>query len=383
MAIKYPKKRSPFWYIQYVDKDGVRRNQSSGLHCNDPRETAEADILVAKLTKEEISRGMHGAEPTPGWDYVLKYLRDRCKNNDTHKGYVNRWEWINLFLSEKKVRAPENVTFAHGQEYVDWRTAYKKKSGRSVCKNTAIMEVKLFSQIMQQAVRLNLCPANPLVKLGLKKDDPDEKPEITDEEFAIILPALENEPEWMKVSWQIAMHTGCRLKDTRLPVDQLDFEGNRITFEKPKGGKKRAFSVPMPKALRPLLESLCDGRKSTLEFPFQPSRQWQHFFRRVGLPHLTFHCTRVTFVTRLARRGVPLSAAMRLVNHASTTIHRIYQRLNVEDVRQYADLVFQDDPAATAQSPKGTPCPKRKESQAAAASPKPRRIQPPRRRPSL
>lgn len=382
MATKYPKKRSPFWYFEFIDKDGIRRNQSSGLRCDSPKETAEADILVAKLTKAEVSRGLHGGTVEPRWEFVPKFLKDHCRTDGTHKRYKNRWEWICLFIAEKKIRTPEDVVFAHGQAYVDWRTSFKKKSGKTVCRNTAIMEVKLFSMIVQQAVRLDLCSANPLVKLGLKKDEPEEKPEITDEEFAIILPALEQEPEWMKISWQIAMHTGCRLKDTQLPVSQIDFVGDRITFEKPKGGKKRAFSVPMPKALRPLLQSLRDGRKVTLEFPFQPSRQWQHFFQRVGLTHLTFHCTRVTFITRLARQGVPLSAAMRLVNHASTTIHRIYQRLNIEDVRGYADQVFQDHPGANAQNPKETPSQAHKESQAAVASSKRRRSRSPERRPS-
>lgn len=45
-----------------------------------------------------------------------------------------------------------------------------------------------------------------------------------------------------------------------------------------------------------------------------------------------------TFITRLARNRVPLSHAMRLVNHASTTIHRVYQRLGVEDVREIPSM---------------------------------------------
>ena len=326
MATKYPKDRSPYWYLQFIDKDGIRRNQSSGLRCDNPKQTAEADVLVAQLTSAEVSRGLHGGTPEQRWEFVPKFLKDHCGNAGTYKRYANR--------------APENVTFASGQDYLDWRTAYKKKSGKSVCRNTAIMEVKLFSQIMQQAMRLKLCTSNPLVRLGMRKDHPAKKPEITEEEFAIILPALANEPEWMQVSWQIAMHTGCRLSDTKLPMRQIDFAEDRITFETPKGGEDFAFSVPIPSALRPFLLSLRDGRKTTLEFPFQPSRQWQHFFRRVGLPHLTFHCTRVTFITRLARKGVPLAAAMRLVNHASSTIHRIYQRLDIKDVRQYAETAF-------------------------------------------
>lgn len=352
MATKYPKQRSPFWWIQFVDKDGVRRNQSSGLRRDNPKDTAEADIVVAKMTAAEVSRGMHGGNIEPKWEWVPKFFSDRYGKNKTHNIYKNRWSWIALFLAEKKIRSPDQITFDHGQEYVDWRTAYKKKSGRGVCRNTAILEIKLISLVVQQAVRMKLCNSNPLTKLGISKDDPDEKPEITDTEYAKIDAALNEEPEWMRISWEIAKHTGCRMNDTVIPMNNLDFQKCTITFAQPKGGRKRAFSIAMPDALKPLLQSIKkSGRTYTLELPFQPSRQWQHFFRRVKLPHIVFHCTRVTYITRLARGGVPLSAAMRMVNHASTTIHRVYQRLNVEDVRQYANLVFQNAAVATNDNP--------------------------------
>lgn len=51
------------------------------------------------------------------------------------------------------------------------------------------------------------------------------------------------------------------------------------------------------------------------------------------MPHLSFHSTRVTVVTRLARAGVQERVAMRYVGHASATIHRIYTRLQVDDLK--------------------------------------------------
>jgi integrase len=96
----------------------------------------------------------------------------------------------------------------------------------------------------------------------------------------------------------------------------------------------------MPSALKPLLERLrAAKRRYTLEFPFQPSRRWQQFFIKVRLPHLCFHCLRVTYVNRLRRAGVPREGAMRLVNHASELVHRIYQRETVEDVVKWRDAV--------------------------------------------
>ena len=105
----------------------------------------------------------------------------------------------------------------------------------------------------------------------------------------------------MQVAFAISLHTGCRLRETRLPLDCVDFKENKITFQAPKGGEDRAFSIPMPTALRPLFERLRQGRqKFTVEFPFQPSRRWQQFFIKINKPHLCFHCLRVTYVSRVA-----------------------------------------------------------------------------------
>jgi integrase len=96
----------------------------------------------------------------------------------------------------------------------------------------------------------------------------------------------------------------------------------------------------MPSALRPLFERIRKSRKKfTVEFPFQPSRRWQQFFTKIDMPHLCFHCLRVTYVNRLRRAGVPREAAMRLVNHSSELIHQVYQRERVEDVEQWRDAV--------------------------------------------
>jgi integrase len=193
---------------------------------------------------------------------------------------------------------------------------------------------------MGEAVRLGHADANPLVSLKMRRSRAAKKPELTDQEIVDITKALKPEPEWMQVAFEIALHTGCRLRETRIPLACVDFREDKITFPHPKGGEDRAFSIPMPTALRPLLEHMtAEKRQYTLEFPFQPSRRWQQFFIKVKKPHLCFHCLRVTYVNRLRRAGVPREAAMRLVNHASELIHQIYQREKVEDVVKWRDAV--------------------------------------------
>jgi hypothetical protein len=41
----------------------------------------------------------------------------------------------------------------------------------------------------------------------------------------------------------------------------------------------------------------------------------------------------VSFISRCHRAGLTEQQAMRLVNHSSRLVHRIYSRLNVEDAR--------------------------------------------------
>jgi integrase len=227
-----------------------------------------------------------------------------------------------------------------GIDYLEWRTTFKKRTGKIVGRNTAILELKLLSLVMGEAVRLGHADANPLVSMKIRRDRQAKKPELTDDEILEIQEALRDEPEWMQVSFEIGLHTGCRLRETRIPLSCVDFRECKITFPSPKGGEDRAFSIPMPTVLVPLLEKLkAEKRSYTLEFPFQPSRRWQQFFIKVKKTHLCFHCLRVTYVNRLRRAGVPREAAMRLVNHASQLVHQIYQREKVDDVMQWRDAV--------------------------------------------
>jgi integrase len=341
MASLYRKKNSPFWWIQFIDGSGERRNKSTGLRNDKPGETVKARALRAELEAKELNRNA-GEVAGGSWEtWVPQYLERHCVSPLTLQRYLGIWSWLAYWLQEEHLHSPRAITYRKALEYIDWRTAYKKQTGKVVSRNTAIMELKLLSMIMGEAVRLAHADANPLVSMKLRSDRPAKKPELTDSEIRDIRTALKTEPEWMQICFNIALHTGCRLKETRIPLNCLDFKENKITFPSPKGGEDRAFSIPMPSALRDIFLKLVRNKKRefTLDFPFQPSRQWLLFFNRIGKPHLCFHCLRVTYVNRLRRAGVPREKAMRLVNHSSELVHQIYQREKVEDVAQYRDAV--------------------------------------------
>jgi hypothetical protein len=109
------------------------------------------------------------------------------------------------------------ITYRNAIEYIDWRTSYKKRTGKTTGRNTAILELKTLAMIMGEAVRLGHAEANPLVSIKLRRDKAEKKPELTDKEIVEIRTALKQEPEWMQRAFEIALHTGCRLRETRIP----------------------------------------------------------------------------------------------------------------------------------------------------------------------
>ena len=259
MASIYRKKHSPFWFIQFIDADGTRRNKSTGLRADNPGETVKARALRAQLEAKELSRTA-GEVSGGSWDtWVPQYLERHCETARTLERYTDSWKWLAFWLQEKHYHSPRAITYRNALEYIDWRTTYKKKTGKTVGRNTAIMELKLLAMIMGEAVRLGHADANPLVSLKLKRDKAAKKPELTDEEISEIREALKDEPEWMQTAFDISLHTGCRLRETRIPLNCIDFKEDKITFPSPKGGEDRAFSIPMPSALRPLLERTPQG----------------------------------------------------------------------------------------------------------------------------
>ena len=126
MAYLYQKKRSPYWYVQYLDSERKRHDKSTGLRANDPNDTVKAKILRAELEAKEYQRMpvVNGA----AWDtWVPKFLVRHCQTRETFVRYEDAWKWIALWLQRQRIHAPRQLTYRLGVEYVDWRTNFKKR----------------------------------------------------------------------------------------------------------------------------------------------------------------------------------------------------------------------------------------------------------------
>lgn len=342
MASIYRRANSPFWWVQFKNPTtGKRTLKSTGFLHNDPTDTKRARALVAEMKVRELHAATHSS--VERWErWVSPFLRRFCKVPRTYERYMGAWGWLDLYLQERRILMPSGFTYQDALGYLQWRVAYKKRRGRSVKLNTALNDMKVMRLVMRQAVRLGYATINPCDRLGVAREESKQKPELTDDDITAIRAALKAKAQWMQACFEIAIYTGCRLSETQIALGDVDLKRKTITFASPKGGRSRAFTRDLPEALEPLLKARkASGATYTLDSPPRLlGKEWWSFFKHdFKRPDLCFHCTRVTYVTRLARANVPLAIAKRLVNHSSTLVHAIYQRLGVDDVRQYSSLV--------------------------------------------
>jgi integrase len=69
-----------------------------------------------------------------------------------------------------------------------------------------------------------------------------------------------------------------------------------------------------------------DQRERTFEIPPNFSKKWAKFFDALGLPHITFHSTRVRVATKLMEEGVDQRIARDFIDHSNELMHRVYLR---------------------------------------------------------
>jgi integrase len=273
--------------------------------------------------------------------------------------YRNSWRNLTRFMAERRILL-EDFTPATAHDYIAWRTSMPRTGGGLVGRNQALQDIKILKWIHRQGRLLGHLTTMAMVDFRCRKSPVTRKPVFTDEDIARCRTALSSRfvPDWMRTSFEIAYHTGCRLKETRLPLSCIDLDTGTMTFPEPKGGSGRAYTIPIPDGLQPLFQKLkATPRSHTFEWPGAGTRvssYWRRFFNLLGLKKHSFHGLRATRVTALRRAGIVQAVAMRLVNHSSTLVHELYQRHSVEDLRRYVNAGL---PPSKPQTPPETPAP--------------------------
>lgn len=333
----YEREGRSVWYVAYPNAmTGERICRATVHRIEDPTSKQKAYTEAMQLAKQ-ASALMSGGQGT-AWDlWVPQWLEVNFTGKTLQRYRDSSWKALRFYLHERQLPTPRAIRYEHGQDYLTFRTSQKRHRGTFYNYNTALCELRFLGSVMREAVRRGYCDANPLAQLGLSKRAQKEKPEITVEEDAKIRLELLTRPVWMRECYQIAICQGCRLMETQVPLAEVDLARNAITF---RGKGNKIFTTAIHPSVRPLAEAKKkEGARYLTDLPPMPAKHWWSFFREVGLPHLCFHCTKVTVITRLCRAGVPQGVAMSYVNHSKEEVHRVYQRLKLADVHLAVDAL--------------------------------------------
>lgn len=294
---------------------------------------------IVQLPIEFTEWDKHQKVVAAGWTWLRPWL-DARYSGLTLKAYQKYWDHFLAFFHEKRIHVPQRLTRAYCFEYVIWRMA--QGCGR----NTVKKELLFLSLACKEALERGLIRKNPASALGIRKLPTKVKPEITaamEAEIRNLIETGEKFPErtwrdFFRISFELGLRHGCRIAETRLPLSDIELgDKPRITFLR-KGSKEH--TVPLHPALVPMITKLKDaGKRWTYEEPENPkmtSALWHHLYHMRGFrkryPNLCFHSCRVTCASRLARAGVPMIQAMRYIYHADEEIHKIYLRVQTDDL---------------------------------------------------
>jgi integrase len=340
MASTYLRKDSPFIWISYKSVSGLWKNTNTGYRQDNIGDRKQAEKLAKRKSLEEMANkpstvGGHGWEV-----WVVPWINERWGNrtNRTPLLYTNYfWRWLQYF-KEIEIPQPSALRREHVTGYLDWR---KKRGGE---RNTAIHEIKFLGMLMDEAVNRGYATVNPARRLHIEKTAPKEKVPWSELEIEQVENALTERDNygWMHVTFLMGLYQAVRLRQAQIPSSCIDFRRRIIAYpaDRVKGGK--SYSQPIDPDFFPILQGLVEHRKligSPLlcEIPLLASVEWRSFLDELGLKHLVHHGLRATWITRAALSGTPESLAKRFVNHASSQIHVIYQKITADDLLPMLD----------------------------------------------
>jgi integrase len=358
MAFLIKQRASPYWHLRTRQADGSWKSKSTGLRIKNDLETRKAKMLCGRSQVEEFSENKSNHNNPAFAVWVSTYINYHYANKSqaTAKRMHAAWFALTRFLNANDVTCPRQVKFHHGEEYLKWRPK-QKMHGRKSGHNTALLEIKFLSQLMNEAIRREFTEANPLLRLGVGRAPQKVKPELTDADIGKIrahfktlitedpnsaprdsknIPHPKSAGRWMSTAFEISLYTGCRFNETEIARENIDLASGTIRMcdsKRKADDPRKFFTVPIHDRLRPTLEAFIEsGEPVTCRLTADKNGRINAAIRASGV-NASFHSLRVTFVTRCHRGGLTAIEAMRLVNHSSQLIHKIYSRLNVDDVR--------------------------------------------------
>ena len=306
-------------------------------------------------------------------DYLRRWLQDYVEPNLKATTFGSYRTHVELHIIPALGAVPlADLTPA---QVAAWQADMLRKAGRrgkTLSPKRVLNAYRALHTALEEAVRLELLPSNPVGKVRPPRQSPQEVVTLTEAQVMALTEAARGHR--LEALFATAWQTGLRMGELLgLRWQDVDFERGTLTvvqgvattggpaFVQAPKSKLSARTVVMPATVatvlrghRPLqaaerLKAGAGWRDGGLVFPtatgkpnLPPSmeRTWYVVRDRAGLPPYGFHCLRHTYASLALSAGVPLELVSENLGHANPGFtKRVYAKYLLDAKRAGADTM--------------------------------------------
>lgn len=309
-----------YWHGQYR-LEGDEEYTRVSLRTTDKRVARQrldelverAERLRAGIIAPKVQTDAAGKPIAEHLTAFIKYQTSRNRS----RGYVRKLDQrVSRLIAECGWSLVRDVT---AESFIAWR------EGKSLSAKTLNDYQHAIYALLDWLERTGRIKCNPIAQVGrieARGEQTFTRRAFTDEEAQRLLAVSENR----RPVYLLALHTGIRLGELRaLRWEDVDLVRSDIRLRVEATKSKRADVLPISETARGVLEALWETANDSGRV-FRKGVPSHHTFasdlKAAGIVRedergrrVDFHALRTTFITNLARAGVPQRQAMALARH--------------------------------------------------------------------
>lgn len=357
------KRKLKNWYIDYTDHDGSRQTVKGYT------DKAATQQLAAKLERD--ARMIADGLLDPAVLFTEVTLESHLTDFESHlvaKKVSD--EQVQLVLTRCRTLLGKmgitklNGITADGASLAlsALRKGTKDEKGISVqTSNHYLRAIKQFSRWARLSKRgLSDDPLATLEMLNVETDRRHDRRALSDDEVTRLLKAtlgngvvLTFEARDRYMLYVFSLHTGLRASElASLTPESIDLRTTTITVQAGYSKRRRKDMLPLPESVLEEIRAWLSGKPTGQ--PLWPGDWAKHRYAGkilqadlipAGIPYkdasgqfADFHALRHTYITNLARHGVPLATAQKLARHSTPVLTaKRYTHIDLQEQKQAVD----------------------------------------------
>jgi integrase len=350
-GVIYRRKDTPFWWIRYRDRNGVRRAESSFTKDWQAAQTLLRERLQARDNNVlDVVRKGESLGLEQWTDFFLEnYSKPPIRAEKTHQVNLRVVKHLKAAFAGRKlvdITADDIELYLRDRlrKTVRIKTALGYRDKGVLKATTVHQELRVFRRMLNVAVRKKLLQANPCwgVEFPVAVRGLFRPHYVTWSEQRRI---ESHAPPHLRNAIQIITETGLRVYKelTSMRKDQLDLNNATVWIPDSKTPNGIAEVPLTPVAVEAFKGQLRISGTGPFLFPSDknPSghqknltKTWHKTLKRAGVPYFRIYDLRSTYATRLSAGGVADEWVTQLLRQGDAKVFKKYSQMKLQMKRE-------------------------------------------------